>query len=61
LTRNAVKCLQCGDEVESKHRHDFVGCSCGSVFTDGGLEYQRIGYMEDGAGYTNLAEYEQPE
>jgi hypothetical protein len=28
LTRNAVRCHNCGDVVESKHRHDFVACSC---------------------------------
>lgn len=43
LTRNAAKCLLCLDEIESKHRHDFVRCSCGSIFVDGGLDYQRRG------------------
>lgn len=23
-----VKCLNCGDIIQSKHRHDFVACSC---------------------------------
>jgi hypothetical protein len=29
--------------MESKHRHDFVKCSCGNSFLDGGDEYIRAG------------------
>jgi hypothetical protein len=43
ITRNAVKCLKCGDVIESTHVHDFKACSCGAVFVDGGLEYLRRG------------------
>ena len=43
-TRNAIKCLKCGDEIESKHRHDFVSCKCGACFVDGGRDYRRVGY-----------------
>jgi len=39
-----VKCLHCGDIIESKgHRHNFVSCRCGKTFVDGGDEYSRIG------------------
>lgn len=38
-----IKCLECGDIIESKHRHDMVWCSCGGLFIDGGDEYIRIG------------------
>ena len=41
ITRNSVRCRLCGDEIESKHRHDFVGCSCGAVAVDGGHDYLR--------------------
>jgi hypothetical protein len=41
LIRNRIKCLRCGDIIESKHRHDFVWCKCGSVAVDGGLDYWR--------------------
>jgi hypothetical protein len=41
--RNIVKCLRCADVIESKHVHDFVGCSCGAIWTDGGSEYIRRG------------------
>lgn len=39
--RNAVKCLHCNTIVESKHRHDFVFCSCKHVAVDGGKEYKK--------------------
>jgi hypothetical protein len=41
--RNRAKCLKCGDIIESKYRHDFVKCSCGAIFVDGGNEYWRAG------------------
>ena len=58
LIRNAIKCLRCGDEIESRSRHDFVTCTCfkesnGHVgcYIDGGLDYVRTGgdpsYIED--------------
>ena len=43
IIRNAAQCAKCGDVVESKHRHDFVSCSCGAIFVDGGKEYLRGG------------------
>lgn len=43
VTRNICKCVRCGDIIESKNRHDFVRCSCGSIFTDGGSSYVRRG------------------
>ncbi len=43
ILRNAAKCLKCGDEIESMHVHDFVSCSCGTIFVDGGREYLRYG------------------
>lgn len=41
LTSNKAACLCCGDVIESKHRHDFVSCSCGALSVDGGLDYAR--------------------
>lgn len=43
LKRNAIRCLLCGDVVESKLVHDFQQCRCGACFCDGGHEYVRIG------------------
>jgi hypothetical protein len=28
IIRNSAKCDACGDEIESKHRHDFVAHYC---------------------------------
>ena len=39
IIKNAAQCLNCNEIVESKHRHDFVRCSCGNVAVDGGKAY----------------------
>ena len=42
LIKNSVKCLECGEILESKHRHQFSMCHCpNETACDGGLEYQR--------------------
>lgn len=41
ILRNSGICKQCKDHLVSRHRHDFVSCSCGKSFVDGGLEYLR--------------------
>lgn len=41
--RNVAKCLKCGDILMSHHRHDYVTCSCKSIFIDGGNDYMRYG------------------
>ena len=45
IERNSAKCLDCGDEIVSKHRHDFVTCSCGNLSVDGGPEYARRSFV----------------
>lgn len=44
---NAAKCLKCGDVIFSKHRHDYVSCSCGNVSVDGGFDYSKRGYQSE--------------
>lgn len=41
IIRNSAQCLECGDEIESKNRHDFRSCRCGKLAVDGGHEYLR--------------------
>lgn len=41
---NKVRCKKCNDIIESKHTYDFVNCSCGLIFIDGGRDYQRYGW-----------------
>lgn len=46
VVRNQCQCKKCGDIIESKHRHDFVSCKCGAIFTDGGRDYIRRGAQD---------------
>lgn len=41
IIQNAASCLGCGDFIFSKHRHDFVTCTCGAISVDGGQDYLR--------------------
>ena len=41
MKTNGAKCLLCGDEIYSRHRHDFKTCTCGNLSVDGGLDYIR--------------------
>lgn len=43
VKRNAIRCLKCGDIIESKSLHDCQVCSCGACYVDGGQEYIRVG------------------
>ena len=55
---NRAKCNRCGDIIESRHRHEFVTCSCGSIFVDGGTNYLRRGYLENmGDCFVELSEF----
>ena len=57
LTKNSVKCLICNTILESKHRHNYVQCSCpNQTFNDGGLSYHRAG-GKDLSLIENLCEY----
>lgn len=56
---NKVQCLQCGDIIESKYRHDFVTCKCGSISVDGGKDYlRRVGNLSKET-YKDLSESEE--
>lgn len=57
LVYNAAKCGCCGDVIVSRHRHDYVSCTCGSVSVDGGLDYLRRGYSKD-CEHTDLSVYD---
>lgn len=56
ILRNAIRCLHCGEVLESVYRHDFRMCSCGSCGVDGGLDYLRR--LGDPGHYAELAEEE---
>ena len=48
VVKNRCQCRQCEDIIESRHRHDFVSCKCGAIFTDGGTAYIRRGAKDLG-------------
>ncbi len=58
IIKNAVKCLKCGDIIESVHRHDFVTCSCGNVSVDGGKDYLRRCFQEENS-YIEMSKTEE--
>jgi hypothetical protein len=41
---NKVRCKKCNNIIESKHHNDFKRCKCGSIFIDGGTDFQRYGW-----------------
>ena len=41
ILKNRIRCLKCGDIIESKSVHDFVTYSCGACSVDGGHDYLR--------------------
>ena len=48
IIHNRIKCLKCGDIIESKYRHDYKTCFCGACAVDGGRDYlRRSGNLED--------------
>lgn len=48
-----AKCLKCNDIIESKHRHDFVRCSCNDNLLDEDLKDFNLGFQ---AGVMNERE-----
>lgn len=57
IIRNSAKCLNCNEEIESKHRHDFCWCKCGNLAVDGGKDYlKRSGGHMGGIEDTSICE-----
>lgn len=56
ITRNAAKCLECGTELESTHRHDFKRCNCSKLVVDGGVNYIKRSYHSED-DFVELSEY----
>lgn len=52
---NKIKCNHCGDVIESRTVHEYVECSCGMVFVDGGHEYLRRGFKNDENDFFDLS------
>ena len=56
ILSNKIRYNFCQDTIESKHRHDFVQCSCGKVAVDGGKDYLRRVFDQD-TDYVELSEF----
>ena len=56
---NAIRCRLCGDEIESKSRHEYVRCRCGACAVDGGLDYLRRSFQSKDC-YEELSVTEPP-
>ena len=41
IINNAIRCSICDDEIDSKHRHDYVERKCGACAVDGGHDCLR--------------------
>lgn len=62
IIKNAVQCLTCGTEIQSRYLHNWVRCNCPAdsetwVFVDGGQHYARRG-AGNNAMWIDLTEYE---
>ncbi|WP_113886451.1 DUF7695 domain-containing protein [Clostridium butyricum] len=56
ILQNKIKCLKCGDVIESTSIHNMVWCKCLSCAVDGGKEYVRFTGEEN--TYAIMTEYE---
>ena len=55
IIKNCIKCLKCGDIIESESRHDFKTCSCGAISVDGGKDYlRRCGNRDDWEDFSEV-------
>lgn len=59
IVRNSAHCRSCGDDIESRHRHDYVTCKCGNISVDGGKDYCRRSH-KDGAVWDDTSIIEGP-
>lgn len=56
IKRNAIRCMHCGDVIESMSHHHFVVCTCGCCSVDGGRDYLRRGFKWSKEDYEELSE-----
>lgn len=54
IISNKVRCLVCGEVIESTSVHSFKRCKCGNVAVDGGHDYLKRSYKTN--NYEELSE-----
>lgn len=57
IIKNAIRCKNCGDIIESTSVHDFKFCFCGNVAVDGGHDYLKRSFRNSKDDYEELSEY----
>ncbi len=57
---NKIKCNHCGDIIESEDTYDFKRCRCRRVAVDGGHDYAKRLFLEEG-DYTDLSVFSDDE
>jgi len=57
ILKNAAKCKNCGDVIESTDTQRFKRCECGKIYVDGGTRLIRRG--GPAAMIENMNEYDQ--
>jgi hypothetical protein len=45
---HAIYCNHCKNTIYSRARHDMRSCTCKTVAVDGGFDYSKISFKEDG-------------
>ena len=61
LVINSVTCLQCGETLISRYRHDYNTCNCDNeTMVDGGLGYGRYGGKDLSLVQTNYLYTDSP-
>ena len=58
IIKNAIQCKLCGDIIESTDRHQYAKCKCGACAVDGGHDYLRRSFKDEG-GYIELSVIEE--
>lgn len=53
---NAARCTVCDEVLYSRRVHDFVSCSGGHIFIDGGSQYMRCGF-DDVSNFEMIREW----
>lgn len=51
---DGIRCLDCGDVVWSRHRHDMVWCRCKKVAIDGGKAYTKVTFTDTPPEYVEV-------
>lgn len=57
IIKNVIRCVHCGEIIESTSVHDFKFCSCESVAIDGGHDYLRRCFKTSQDDFEELSEY----